>query len=341
VSAASPIHALCEACEIEPGRTVVLEHEKDFPYVLCPECEQRLGHRSLRPREWFNLAARYTTFRFELHDDFYDEETGEALQAEEPVVGAVRFPIPEAADAGDAKRLVDFAFARTRLSAELVARLRECDPASVVREIARRAEHGALPLVDKCFEIVADAVGPPAAEWIRRQWRERSSTAKPFHPLARASAACLPFEEGYSLVRGAIEPLPWMHLREALPALGYFNTERTLDWIEGKIDSTKPTLDRWGHLAASSRLSWPRVDAWLDRGRPLSLVALDAMLRCLRPLRPGETRIYRLFDPAPPDVMIGRLRGYASTDPVPRVDNAIAAIIALLSGNDGGSRSDC
>ena len=52
--------------------------------------------------------------------------------------------------------------------------------------------------------------------------------------------------------------------------------------------------DDWGRLAAQSRMSWPAARAWLERGRPLSLIALDALL-CYVPRR-GYPEIA-----APPD----------------------------------------
>ena len=71
------------------------------------------------------------------------------------------------------------------------------------------------------------------------------------------------------------------------------------------------------------------MERWLDQGRPLSLVALDALNACwlyntpqLRERRP------KLHDPPTPALLQFRLNQYAEQDNVPRVTRAVAAIVA-------------
>jgi hypothetical protein len=58
-----------------------------------------------------------------------------------------------------------------------------------------------------------------------------------------------------------------------------------LDWIERTIAQPKLVAAFWGELAAKSGLTWPRAQRWLTSGRPLSLVALDALIARLRDTR--------------------------------------------------------
>lgn len=64
--------------DISSAPAVVMSTD-ELRLALTPDELQRLVFRSLSPREFFALAYKYGVF-FEIHDDFYDEETGVALQ---------------------------------------------------------------------------------------------------------------------------------------------------------------------------------------------------------------------------------------------------------------------
>ncbi|MBC8741700.1 hypothetical protein F6X40_34630 [Paraburkholderia sp. UCT31] len=51
----------------------------EIELALAPRELLRLWRRNLRPDEFFKLRDTYGVF-FEIHDDFYFEDTGEALQ---------------------------------------------------------------------------------------------------------------------------------------------------------------------------------------------------------------------------------------------------------------------
>ena len=82
----------------------------------------------------------------------------------------------------------------------------------------------------------------------------------------------------------------------------------------------------WGRLAAESRMSWPAAQAWLEQGRPLSLIALDAFL-CYLPTGDPQVPIPPDFDP--PDVRTFRavLAQYRDRDNSPRVDRIVGQLI--------------
>ena len=70
---------LCQATGIEEATVEVGSRAGEGPYRVCAGAAGRLETRSLRPREWFNLAVIHGPFEFLLHDDFYSED-GEACQ---------------------------------------------------------------------------------------------------------------------------------------------------------------------------------------------------------------------------------------------------------------------
>ena len=61
------------------GRKAVIYRSHDVRLVLTPDEVARLVLLNLDPDEFFILAEKYGSF-FEIHDDFYDWETGVALQ---------------------------------------------------------------------------------------------------------------------------------------------------------------------------------------------------------------------------------------------------------------------
>jgi hypothetical protein len=126
------------------------------------------------------------------------------------------------------------------------------------------------------------------------------------------------------------------YLNEYITALNFIRDIKVLDWIEENIHRAKNIGTNWGHLAASSFFSWERGNKWLTNSRPLSLVALDAIIFCTtigerlnqslwtRQIQP------KLIDNRKPEVIAKRLQKYLLTDNVPRTKNAIQRIIENL-----------
>ena len=61
------------------GQPAVLYRTDDVAVPLTPEELYRLAAHSLEPSEYSSLRSRYGLFH-EIHEDFYDPESGEALQ---------------------------------------------------------------------------------------------------------------------------------------------------------------------------------------------------------------------------------------------------------------------
>jgi hypothetical protein len=62
------------------GEPAVLYRSHDCEVALAPEELVRYVGHALKPEEYFALRERHGD-HFEIHDDFYDAETGEALQS--------------------------------------------------------------------------------------------------------------------------------------------------------------------------------------------------------------------------------------------------------------------
>lgn len=111
----------------------------------------------------------------------------------------------------------------------------------------------------------------------------------------------------------------------ACMALGAFRDPSVLNWIEQNVPAV--VTSHWGVLAAVSCFTWARATAWLRSGRPLSLVALDAL---------KESATADPFEWPPYEEVEQVLSAYLAGDAAPRVKQAIKAI--LSSRRDAESR---
>lgn len=71
-------------CECGCGNYALVIHTdllQNCRYKLCKNCEMAFVNLALSPEQFFSLIEKgHTTREHMLHEDFYDEKTGEALQ---------------------------------------------------------------------------------------------------------------------------------------------------------------------------------------------------------------------------------------------------------------------
>ena len=68
------------SCDISGKIGAICFKSDNEEYILEKEIMMRLLRHSLKPDEFFVLAEKYDYNNYMLHDDFYDFETGEAIQ---------------------------------------------------------------------------------------------------------------------------------------------------------------------------------------------------------------------------------------------------------------------
>ena len=325
----------CESCEQRP---VTIEEDcgDGEVFLLCTECHERLTNYALRPLEFFRLYLRHGPYYY-LHDDFYDEETGEAYQPEVDVEEPERYPFP-ALDTivSDPHTLLGYALVKFTIDDALLAAMQKLPKGDVldfIQDAAGRSTVFALG----AYQIAADVLGPFAAEWIRSEWHKMGED-EGCYGIVEAMARCLPPEEGFELVSRKIAAGSDAYFKKNSGALIDFRTERTLDWLETMADRIAPVVDSWGRLAAMSQFSWQRAQDWLHKGRPLSLMALDALWLCTAPEESlvGQGPFIKqnppqLSDAPDPAALLEELKAYLAKDAVPRTEGTVGAIRANLS----------
>jgi hypothetical protein len=140
-------------------------------------------------------------------------------------------------------------------------------------------------------------------------------------------------DNAFKIISAEIDSCEDRYLNEYITALNFIRSERVLEWIEENTHRIINVGLSWGHLAASSHFTWDRADKWLEEGRPLSLIALDALVFCttvgerlnqspwMRQIQP------KLIDNPQPGFVAARLQEYLKADSVPRTKDAVRKII--------------
>ncbi len=325
----------CQSCR--QALATVTETPDEFyePVKLCANCHRRLTTHSLRPSEWYNLSGIHGNLSDLLGDEYYDETDGSALAPDEPVDDAGRLPAPRLNDVAVipgallTHMLIHShmhpgpAGARRAVRADHLKAMGRHDSEVVLDTLTKRIERTANPdFFETIMVVCAELLGEAGAELVRRQWQVRGQESMPagfpgaLRGLAFASASCLPPEEASALV---IDALSNMSERDRLLhkfILVWGDPPAGLTWIEK--NATSPIDISWGNLAMVLGLDWPRALKWLEVGRPLSLIALDAV--GLRLQKAGNLERLRL---PRRDKFVAALRDYAAVDPAPRVKRSV------------------
>jgi hypothetical protein len=315
---------ICEACEQAPGEIIEVPDDPKEPYRLCAGCHRRLTSHSLRPREWYNLGSIHGRLNDLLSDEFYDESDGTALQPEDEVVDAGLFPCPTLEEvSGSPKDLLTYLLTRREIHEGDVSALGSHSPESLLPVFSESLRGTASEVVaGRIFRLVGLTLGTRGAALVLDNWERFASTGA-FGDLAFAASRCLPLEEGHAKVTAA---LSGMDLKERLISknfLACFRTRLNLDWVE---ENVRPPIDiTWGPLVAASQFDWERARKWLSSGRPLSLVALDALYSCGR----GRREPPLLLNPPGSREFVSTLEEYLSRDNVPRVRKNVAFLLEL------------
>jgi hypothetical protein len=336
---------LCESCKANPVEIEAFDNDDDplRPYRLCRACHHRLTHFTLRPLEWFNLVATHGTLYY-LHDDFYDYETGAATQPNGEVEAAERYPLPRLKDIQNhLDRLVDYAYvqwcAGLDKNQDAFAQIRRFSHEEILRVIDQKSEYSG-DVHPAAYQIVGEILGSAGKTWLKKQLNPLQKEENCL-PMIQAIVGCLDFDEAFPLITQALEKIPDNHLSDHIGALRLFHSERALDWMENaahRIHNIN-NLGAWSCLAIASKPDWQRIVKWLDKGRPLSLIALEVLENCT--VKDEDVKnlplwklhsIGKLTDTPAPEILLAKLDEYYKKDPSPIPQGFIKTICKNYSG---------
>lgn len=229
--------------------------------------------------------------------------------------------LPEASE----EQLVEWLFRAGRLSEPFAARLEPIRPERIVAlATARAREYWTRGLdVTEVITGLAQRYRGAMVELVRELWRGGLTSPLAPHQAIPALAAALPAEEAFVLAaewaRAAADPA---ERGRRIRSLARLESPRVLELVEEHLqDPAVSVTSEWGRIAVASRLDWATARRWIEHGRPLSLVALDALSTFC------DSGAHADF--GPPDLATLRavLERYAEHDPVPRVTKSVSHLL--------------
>jgi len=323
---------ICQSCQQASIEIIKVLDDPADPYRVCSSCFQRLMSHSLRPREWYNLSSIHGRLNDFLSEEYYDEKNGTALKPAEEVDDAALFPCPtleEAASSPD--RLLTYILSRSHFHEEgqtarwyihpdLVSSMQRHSPEALLSVFGERLSVlKNTDLIRTIFHLIGLTLEAKGADFIRENW-EKFAFTPAFMGIAFAASRCLPLEEAYEKVTHILSGMDIRDRSAAKQILHSFETPLNLDWIEK--NAYPPVDSSWGLLAASSKFDWERAKKWLSFGRPLSLVALDAL-----DWRVCSGRKPPLLNPPNSEEFISVLQDYVAKDNVRRVKEQVQKLL--------------
>jgi hypothetical protein len=306
---------LCEACEKLP-----VSHELengDFldPFYLCESCHAKAITFSLFPREWYNLTVIHGLANYYVCSDFYDDD-GTAGQPYHEFVHSEQEVVPHLdAVKTDPQQLIDYALTKFRLDDKILACFLHFDKDALLTLIRNRFNQTKVLQNQATLLEIASKTGSNssiATQWIRELCQK--DNLQLLVDISKVAIHLLPFEEAWAYIIKSLNTLPEKNLPDiAFSCLHLFRASAVLDWMAPKVKSYH---DSWASLAAVSNLHWEIIEKWINSGRPLSLIALEAMARGGVANCPSRDRVKDC------------LLVYEKRDAAPRVSKAIAYIRA-------------
>jgi len=364
----------CQASQIVPAEVSVPSEEMDFSFHLSCDAATRLKAHALSPGEWLNLASIHGRHGVYLGDSLYDS-FGRALRPLADVPISPVFPTAKEISENLGRQL-DLAVAWERESngVDPIQLLRAWSESELTSEISLRLVKGVAAAVeDELFLICSELLASESSVWLRDQW---GASRRAIFGLAKTclqvlgpsdTARCLSVwlelasqdqrraaEHEVGLISRQLSGMHALQLGQlyvdgldsstkggaACRLWAHLQDPCCLDWIERNVPASNVGSE-WGQLAAASRITWEQCAKWIRSGRPLSLVALDALYTCgcFEPQRVVPEVLRRkphLLCPASEAEMTACLRDYVQRDSAPRVRNQVATIIAGWASVDPG-----
>lgn len=324
----------CQSCRQAPVDIIEILDDPEGPYEVCRSCYHRLMSHSLRPGEWYNLSSIHGRLNDLLSEEYYDEKDGTALKPTEEVVDAELFPCPTLEEVSSSpERLLTYILTRSHVHKEgptakwyihedLVSAMTRHSPDALLSVFSERLSvirNGEIART--IFHLIGLTLGNRGAGLVRDNW-ERFASTHAFSGIAFAASRCLPTEEAHKKVTDILSRMDIVKRSAAKHILHWFETPLNLDWIEENAHS--PVDSSWGLLAASSRFDWERAKKWLSLGRPLNLVALDALDWCV-----CSGKKPPLVNPPSSKEFISTLQDYLNKDGVPRVREKVYRLLGF------------
>ncbi len=270
----------------------------------------------------------------EPYDSLYDEEYEEIRTLDGNIVSTETLRNTDFESIkNDLPLLICLAFVKYEPDSEVIKYLQGFDKLEVFHRTIEMV-HFYPDLAYRAYNILGEAVGHVAAEWLKTQWAKSEDHDLRF--FAKPFIQCLGVDAAFEIITKEIEQTDIGNIGSELEELLLFKDDRVLDWIESVSNRVTTIKTQWGHLTAGSNFSWQRAKKWLSYGRPLSLIALDALMFCTTHQRHKDkfNSFQTICDSLPdfPDyeIVAYRLQEFLLHDYTARSVNSVTSILESM-----------
>jgi hypothetical protein len=320
---------ICPSCQKRKIESVKDHENNGFQYSLCLKCEERLINYALRPIEYFRLKAFYGDTHL-LHDDFYDED-GTACQANQSLGFFKGKSFPKLKELKTLKDLIDLATVVWEIDKPLKESINKYTNEEIEEELIKRLEERPY-LKQDIIRITSKVINGTSSTFVKSLWTNRNNE-EALIEYAELLANSFKGNEGVLDYLSQLDKIEsGKELNEQVGGLIFFKSPKIISWIENSAARIKNITDVWGTVSALSDIDWDTIIKWMDNGRPLSLVAIDALSEYAtdqHTLNRSPLSRYRIKGlPQPPEnkVIIDSINNYLQIDGVTRVKQRVQYI---------------
>ena len=223
----------------------------------------------------------------------------------------------------------------TNGSPRLVEELLHVPHDQLLAAIDKSYDPESVAVQENIFRVCKDVLGDSAEPWLRES-RHLAVQNFAFGAYCSALNACIP-DGGFEIATCKLR-------NEQAHQLAYFahdllefdDRSKIIDWIEKTLVSNGLSVKtEWGQLAALAGIPWRTITRWLSHGKPLNLVALDAIVAWLTGSvdfrRAWLNRLTPMVIDAPERSEIRRrVVDHAEREATPRIEKTAGKIVNLL-----------
>ena len=325
----------CDACCIDDA---VGTRCREWEVVLCDECNLLFEARALRPDMWQKLAYKIGPNEYPLRDDFYDDESGMPCQPDveidEDYYSTFKIDPSEKNESPNSYALYYFTQHFIWDKNKIILPVDWSEALFEICRVKIGLQGNSDAIKARAYQLLSWL--PYNADiglFVEDRWQEDCDAA--WFGIDKAAIAHLSSPTAIELIKAALLRMqPKAYYHDYISAISGVSDRSAIPALrEIVIKREPPLLDKLGAYYRCLNPSWDDIRADIESGRPMSLLAIDALW-----IETGNQ--YRAWFKGrgivplviPVEECTQLLRDYYKVDKAPRVAEAIERAMECLAG---------
>lgn len=315
----------CKSCAELPATS----SNNEASLSLCDSCSHLLENMALRPDMWQRLARIIGPNHYILHDDFYDDDGfpyAEEIDFDKEKYSKYR--IKRGGDYDNVEAYLYDILTRYVLFDGDIVIPNNLESTDIINGLIAEIESTNIEEFRYgCYQILAEL---PKSDLIYTFLKKRWKLDRNEYWFAIASCVIKNFSisESSKLVEEALLTEEWQYPKDSLQVLSKYASEFAIDILSRVVRSRNiPVMYDLGATVRSCNPSWEKLREMILKGRPDSLMAIDALWI---QDSPQYKRYFESKKLANIDINKNEIKtlldGYLDSDSAPRVRSAIESV---------------